>query len=201
MEDRIKYLEILKYECRDIYEDSDLIPFIRDEINKEINLYYEFIKSGPRIFYSTSNSEICSSSIDKILKIAQENNLDSSNFIIRRHYIDPKEYEYIIEGNYDMTGKLLWLDNDPYEEYFEYFDFKNQINLQNRLRHWRQRLTINHFFNPGDAVFNINTRETGIVKENFKTDLKVLINNTEKSENTENTGFWFIPYVEYDIGG
>ncbi len=162
MDDRIKSLEILKAECKDLFIDSDLITLIDNQISMELLLYHEFIKPGPRIVYRTDVTGGYISSLDRILKISQEFEYpDSNTFQIIRSYIDAKDYEYDITGDYDKSGKLLRL-----------FAFSPKFDDISTICPDEDEITINHFFEPGDAVFNVCTKRTGVVE-------KILTKETE----------------------
>lgn len=197
MDDRIKYLELLKDECKDLYIDSDLIPLIDNQISMEVGLYHEFIKTDPRIIYSTTVIDgVYCSTIDKIIKISQEYIYGDETFRIIRSYIDAKDYEKDIVAAYDSSGKLMFL-RESYPEFESFlFDGKPVIAKGRIIARGRDLITINHSFRPGDAVFNIHTKETGIVENVLKNCLEVKVNNREGSQLLDP---WYIPYIEYDI--
>jgi len=191
MDERIKCLEILKAECKDLYVDAELIPLIENEINEKVELYHEFIKPGPRIFYRSEAAVNCfTSSLDKIIKISQENKwFDSISYTITRSYIDAKDYEDEIMGIYNKSGKILDIYEDPESSYFRFLDKPGILSYQNKL-------IIPNYFRPGDAVFNILTKKTGTVQSVLNSYIAVKENNTESSEDTK---LWYIPEIEYDI--
>lgn len=200
MDDRIRYLELLKEECKDLFIDSDLIPLIDNQISMDVGLYHEFIKPGPRIIYSTSLIDgVYCSTIDKIIEITQEYINDGYGYDetirIIRSYIDAKSYEKDIIAYYDSSGKLRFL-RESYPEFESFlFNGKPIIAKCGLIAKGRNQITINHFFRPGDAVFNIITKETGIVEEVRKLCLIIKLNRAISGV----LETWDIPYIEYDI--
>ncbi len=196
MDDRIKYLDVLRDECKNIYLESDLVSLIDNQISMETSLYQEFIKPGPRIIYTNSLVQgVYSSSIDKIIKIAQEYGYENEPFQIKRSYIDAKDYEEDIIAIYNSSGKLLFLESFFNFEPFSFYD-KPVIAIGMFVTRQLNQFTINHCVKPGDTVYNILTKETGTVEKILDSYLGI---ETDNAENPEDLDMWFIPYIEYDI--
>lgn len=187
LKDKIEYLEMLKAECKDIFDEEPLYKYIEDRIVEMLKDYNEFVKPVTGYLYISRNFLYVSSTLENLLKVMLDDYGEpfdgEGQILVQKLQIDGDE----ISSAFISPTKDIYATSCRRDKKFD-------SNTPDFVKKFRKEgfSTLINYFKPGDYVFNIFDFRKGTIKE-VKSSFFV----TVQVDDSDELETWQITDLEY----
>lgn len=182
LKDKIEYLEMLKEECKDIFDEEQLYKYIEERIFEMTRNYNEFVKPIPGYVYISRNFPYVSSTLENLLKVILDDYGEpfdgEDQILVQKIQIDGDEQSHA----FISQTKDIYTVNRKKDIFSKSSDFEKKLSFS----------TLINNFKPGDYVFNIFNFRKGTIKE-VKSKFFVTVQVDDSGE----LETWIITNLEY----